>query len=254
MKNAEIKILIIEDDAIIRDNLLSLFRLEGYSVKCAENGKEGVDKAFIYMPDLIICDVMMPDISGFEVLEVLSRENVFKRIPFLFLTALTENSNFVKGMNLGADDYIFKPFDTEKLLLVVKNRINKFEFIKSINEYAESKNLPSESLEKALVKIGNKSFPLDFNSILYVMADRQYSNIYTSNKKKYVIKKSLKEWESLLPENIFIRIHRSFIINIDHVKKIEKNSSNHYSVNLTNAEKAIGVSRRFYKNLKKLSL
>jgi DNA-binding LytR/AlgR family response regulator len=254
MKNTERKILVIEDDEIIRDNLLNLFELEGYKIKGAENGKEGIDKAFILKPDLIICDVMMPDINGFEVLEILSRENDFKRIPFLFLTALTETSNFRKGMNLGADDYIFKPFDSERLLLVVKNRLDKFEFIKSINKESKSKINPSEELEKALVKIGNKSYPLDFNSIIYLMADRQYSNIYTSNKKKYVIKKSLKEWESLLPGNIFIRIHRSFIINIDYVNKIEKNSSNHYSVNLNMSNNVIEVSRRFYKNLKKLSI
>lgn len=247
------KILIIEDDEIIRDNLVNLLELQNYEVKSAENGKTGIDKAFTFKPDLIICDVMMPDISGFEVLEILAREIQFRKIPFLFLTALTENINFRKGMNLGADDYIFKPYDSEKLLLVIKNRLDKFDFIKSISKELNEEKLHFDRLEKVLIKFGNKSFPLDLEKIVYLNADRQYTNVFTSVPKKYVIKKSLKEWESLLPKNKFIRIHRSFIVNVNYIISINKDKSNHYSVKLNGFEN-IEVSRRFYKNLKQLSI
>lgn len=254
MKNQKKKILVVEDDEIISDNLKNLLELQNYDVKVAENGKEGIDKAYIFKPDLVICDIMMPDITGFEVIDILSRENEFKQIPFLFLTALTDTTNYRKGMNLGADDYIFKPYDTENLLLVVKNRLQKFEFIKSFAVQQNSeKNKYTES-EKIIIKLGNKSYPLSYNEIIYLMAERQYSNVYTTGKRKFVIKKSLKNWEIVLPTNLFIRIHRSYIININQISKIEKSNLNQYSVLLNNFNNPIQVSRRFYKNLKKLSL
>ncbi|MBP9120035.1 MAG: response regulator [Ignavibacterium sp.] len=254
MKSQKKKILVIEDDEIISDNLKNLLELQNYEVWVAENGKEGIDKAYIFKPDLVICDIMMPDITGFEVIEILSRENDLKQLPFLYLTALIDITNFRKGMNLGADDYIFKPYDSENLLLVIKNRLEKFELIRSIAlEQKSNKNYQNES-EKIIIKLGNKSYPLNYKEIIYLMAERQYSNVYTTGQKKFIIKKSLKNWEMILPKSSFIRIHRSCIININQVNKIEKNSLNQYSVHLNNSNNAIQVSRRFYKNLKKLSV
>jgi len=253
LKTAKRKILVIEDDEIIRENLVSLLELHNYEVKSAENGKTGLDNAFTFKPDLIICDVMMPDISGFEVLEILSSDNEFRKVVFLFLTALTDNDNFRNGMNLGADDYINKPFDSENLLLVIKNRLDKFDFLRSVNHKVPSDKPNSDKLNKLLIRFGNKSFPLDIEKIVYLNADRQYTSIFTITPKKYVIKKSLKEWEAILPNANFIRIHRSFIININHVTKIEKDRSNHYSVKFNGFENIV-VSRRFYKNLKKLKI
>ena len=246
------KILVIEDDDIIRDNLISLLELKDYDARSAENGKEGIDKAFTFKPDLILCDIMMPDINGFEVLDVLSRESDFRRIPFLYLTALSENTNFIKGMNLGAEDYITKPYDTEKLLAIIKNRLDKYDFINSLDKKSNSASETKE-LEKVLIKFGNKTFPLELNKVVYLRAERQYSYVFTSTPKKFVIKKSLREWESLLPKINFIRIHRSFIVNIDHINRIEKNYTNHYSIKL-NGYDNIEVSRRFYKNLKTLRI
>ena len=100
MKNQKKKILVVEDDEIISDNLKNLLELQNYDVKVAENGKEGIDKAYIFKPDLVICDIMMPDITGFEVIDILSRENEFKQIPFLFLTALTDTTNSVSYTHL----------------------------------------------------------------------------------------------------------------------------------------------------------
>jgi len=149
VKSQKKKILVIEDDEIISDNLKNLLELQNYEVWVAENGKEGIDKAYIFKPDLVICDIMMPDITGFEVIEILSRENDLKQLPFLYLTALIDITNFRKGMNLGADDYIFKPYDSENLLLVIKNRLEKFELIRSIAlEQKSNKNYQNESESK----------------------------------------------------------------------------------------------------------
>jgi DNA-binding response OmpR family regulator len=104
------KILVIEDNSEVRENLEEILELSGYEVVVAEDGKVGVDKAISEKPDLILCDVMMPRLDGFGVLNILSKRSQTADIPFIFLTAKTEKSDFRRGMNLGADDYITKPF------------------------------------------------------------------------------------------------------------------------------------------------
>ena len=125
------KILVIEDTFEVRDNLAEILELANYEVYTAENGKRGVQKAMEVSPDLIICDVMMPELDGFGVLKILEKKPALRDIPFIFLTAKAEKSDFRKGMNLGADDYITKPFDDVELLDAVEIRLLKSERAKS---------------------------------------------------------------------------------------------------------------------------
>ncbi|MCS6928133.1 MAG: response regulator [Saprospiraceae bacterium] len=119
------KILIIEDHDEVRENLCEILNLSGYETISAENGKKGVEKAIAERPDLILCDVMMPELDGFGVLHILSRNAATADIPFIFLTALAEKSDFRRGMSLGADDYIVKPFDDTMLLQTIEARLQK---------------------------------------------------------------------------------------------------------------------------------
>jgi CheY-like chemotaxis protein len=119
------KILVIEDDQLLRENLCELLSAEGYEVDWAENGKVGFKKAKKILPDLIICDIMMPEMSGFELLEELQKDSDTETIPFIFLTAKVEMENLRRGMKLGADDYLFKPFDIGELLDAVQTRLKK---------------------------------------------------------------------------------------------------------------------------------
>ncbi len=119
------KILIIEDNQEVRENLEEILELYGYDVVSAEDGKIGVDKAIVEKPDLILCDVMMPRLDGFGVLNILSRKSETATTPFIFLTAKSEKSDFRRGMNLGADDYITKPFYKDELLSVLETRLKK---------------------------------------------------------------------------------------------------------------------------------
>lgn len=121
------KILIIEDNEDIRENLGEILELAGYHSITAENGKTGVELAEKEVPDLIICDIMMPVLDGYGVLHILSKKPKTADIPFIFLTAKTEKSDFRYGMNLGADDYITKPFDKAELLNVIEIRLRKHE-------------------------------------------------------------------------------------------------------------------------------
>lgn len=124
------KILVIEDDRIMRENIAELLELSAYEVETAENGKLGVKKVEEFLPDLIICDVMMPELDGYGVLYILSKNAKTAAIPFIFLTAKSERVDFRKGMTLGADDYLTKPFEEMELLNAVESRLKKLELVK----------------------------------------------------------------------------------------------------------------------------
>lgn len=123
------KILVIEDNQEVRENITELLELSEFTTYAAENGKEGVRLAVENLPDLIICDVMMPELDGYGVLRILSNNPKTKLIPFIFLTAKAEKDDFRKGMNLGADDYLTKPFDDSELLSAVEMRLKKHEHV-----------------------------------------------------------------------------------------------------------------------------
>lgn len=131
------KILIIEDNLDIRENISELLQLSGYETLEAGNGKEGVRIALEVLPDLILCDIMMPELDGYGVLHILSRHEETLRIPFVFLTAKADKIDVRKGMTLGADDYITKPFDESDLLTAIENRLRKSQ---SQGNYQNKKN------------------------------------------------------------------------------------------------------------------
>jgi len=141
------RILLIEDNQEIRENTAEILELSGYQVLNAVNGKIGVELAKKELPDLILCDVMMPELDGFGVLHVLSKNTSTAGIPFIFLTAKTEREDIRKGMNLGADDYITKPFDDQELLSTIEMRLKKQAILK--DEFKKSIEGLDEFLNQA---------------------------------------------------------------------------------------------------------
>lgn len=125
------KILLIEDNKAVRENITEILELDNYSVLAAPNGKVGVDLATKDLPDLIICDIMMPELDGYGVLHMLSKNAKTSAIPFIFLTAKAERADFRKGMEMGADDFITKPFDDIELLNAVQTRLRKSDLLKA---------------------------------------------------------------------------------------------------------------------------
>jgi len=119
------KILLIEDNNDMRENTAEILQLAHYQVFTARNGKEGVELAEKESPDLIVCDIMMPILDGYGVLHMLSKNERTAGIPFIFLTAKAERTDFRKGMEMGADDYITKPFDDIELLNAIESRLKK---------------------------------------------------------------------------------------------------------------------------------
>lgn len=124
------KILVIEDNKEILENTAEILELSNYHVLGASNGKEGVEKALSTKPDLILCDIMMPEIDGYGVLHMVQKNPDLQNTPFIFLTAMTEKEEIRKGMSLGADDYITKPFDPTDLLNAIESRLRKSEQLK----------------------------------------------------------------------------------------------------------------------------
>jgi len=129
-------ILVIEDNKDIRENTAEILDLAGYKTFTAENGKKGVDIAVREKPDVIVCDIMMPELDGYGVLHLLRKNDATQTIPFIFLTAKTERSDFRKGMEMGADDYVTKPFEDIELLNAIEIRLRKAEILG--NKYALS--------------------------------------------------------------------------------------------------------------------
>lgn len=125
------KILLIEDNRAVRENTAEILELAGYDVETAENGKLGVDAALKNTPDLIICDIMMPVMDGYGVLHLLTKNPKTSAVPFIFLTAKADRNDFRKGMEMGADDYITKPFDDLELLNAVETRMKKNDLLRT---------------------------------------------------------------------------------------------------------------------------
>ncbi|MEP7142645.1 MAG: response regulator [Ferruginibacter sp.] len=139
------RILLIEDNDEIRENTAEILELANYKVDTAPNGKLGVEIALEHTPDLIICDVMMPVLDGYGVLHLLQKNETLKSIPFIFLTAKAERGDFRKGMEMGADDYITKPFSDIELLTAIERRIKKAALLQKNFEAANQQQLTDET-------------------------------------------------------------------------------------------------------------
>ena len=126
------KVLLIEDDSVLRENTAELLELSDYEVVTASNGKKGVKAAKTNVPDVIVCDIMMPELDGYGVLEKLIKNESTMHIPFIFLSAKTEKEDIRKGMNLGADDYLTKPFEEKDLINAIESRLARAAILKEL--------------------------------------------------------------------------------------------------------------------------
>ena len=123
-------ILLIEDNPEILANTGELLEMAGYTVLLAENGQVGVKTALATKPDLVVCDIMMPVLDGYGVLQIFNLHPQLASVPFIFLTAKTERTDLRRGMELGADDYLTKPFDKAELLSAINSRLARFQHLK----------------------------------------------------------------------------------------------------------------------------
>lgn len=141
------KLLLIEDDAVLRHNTAELLELSNYNVITASNGKVGIEKAKKELPNIIVCDIMMPQLDGYGVLEALTQNEDTRYIPFIFLSAKTERKDVRKGMDLGADDYITKPFSEEELISAIESRLAKAAILNETRDKYNDVNYDEDAIK-----------------------------------------------------------------------------------------------------------
>ncbi|MGZ8524218.1 MAG: response regulator [Chitinophagaceae bacterium] len=188
------KILLVEDNEDIRNNTAEILELSGYKVIVAENGKRGVELAIEHKPDLIICDIMMPVLDGYGVLHAVHKNDEIKNTPFIFLTARTERSDFRKGMELGADDYITKPFDGTELLNAVDSRLKKIDLLRQ--ELLPGLNGLTDLMRATFGKKAILSLTEDRNINRYKKKQIIYSEGNHPNRLYYVVKGKVKAYKA----------------------------------------------------------
>jgi DNA-binding response OmpR family regulator len=171
------KVLIIEDNNDIRENIVEILELAGYDVFAADNGKTGVELALKHTPDIVLCDIMMPDLDGYGVLYMLNKYPETAAIPFIFLTAKAERTDMRKGMEMGADDYLTKPFDDMELLNAIESRLRKKDvqqkvYSKSLDQLNSilAKNTGLAELKKLIQERKSRQFKK--NQVIYYEGDK----------------------------------------------------------------------------------
>lgn len=171
------KVLVIEDNNDIRENIAEILELAGYEVYEASNGLVGVEEAIRHVPDIILCDIMMPELDGYGVLSLLTSHLETESIPFIFLTAKAERNDLRRGMESGADDYLTKPFDDRELLTAIESRLRKKEaqqnsFCKSFDRLSRlvSRHDGLNELRKIISDRKNRHFKK--GQVIYYEGDR----------------------------------------------------------------------------------
>jgi DNA-binding response OmpR family regulator len=250
------KILLIEDEKNVRENIQVLLEEEGYNFLSCADGKSGIESAKINKPDLILCDIMMQGVDGYEVLEELSNDEITRTIPFIFLTAKVEREDIRMGMQLGADDYLFKPFKADELLSAIETRLRKAEIIKA--EIPKTENIPEVNEydldDKMFVNVNGVPNIINIKDIEYITAENQYTSIKLITDKSILIRKSIKYWENLLPNKYFLRIHRSTIINLGFIVKMEKWYNSSFVIFLKDVKEPFIISKRYSSLIRKNKL
>ena len=188
------KILLIEDNEDVRINTAEILQLSNYEVILAKDGKSGVEAAIKHHPDLILCDIVMPELDGYGVLHAIHRNKTINNIPFIFLSAKSERLDLRKGMDLGADDYITKPFTGTELLNAVDSRLKKMEMLKTEWDASQENNeyhLPASTGKELLLSLVH-----DRNINKFKKKQIIYNEGNHPNRLYYVVKGSVKAWKT----------------------------------------------------------
>lgn len=238
--------IIVEDEAPARRLIKKFVETDSVLEIIAEydNGFDGVKGINELKPDIVFLDVQMPKLNGFEVAELLDCSP-----HIIFTTAFDQYA--IKAFEINAVDYLLKPFSKDRLLQAVKKvelRLGGWsEPVK--NALAESyRDGKKETLERIAVKAGNKIRVIQSDDIFFIRADDDYTHIHTRDK-SYMKEKTMKYFETFLNADVFVRCHRSFIVNVTQIIKLEKYGKESYIAVLSNSQ-TVAVSANGYRNLK----
>ncbi|MGE5682996.1 MAG: LytR/AlgR family response regulator transcription factor [Bacillota bacterium] len=248
------KVIVIEDDQSLLENIEIILEAEGFKVFTAPDGKKAIKLIEEIIPDVIVSDIMLPDIEGFEILKTVRNSPELQDLPFLFLTARTDHKDLRYGMNLGADDYLTKPFNAKELVEAIHARLELIKLRKETKAAAaavpQDKNLKAG--DTVFIKDAKGIVNLNLKDIICINAVGEYSEVITSNGKNHTVRKILKEWEETLPSDTFLRIHRSAIINIKYIVKIENWFNSSLRIYLDKCPEPLVSSRRYTSRIREL--
>ncbi|MBN1301018.1 MAG: response regulator [Melioribacteraceae bacterium] len=248
------KILIIEDDQDVSENISNLLTEFDYNVFNASSGEEGVVLAGKEKPDIIICDIMMKNMDGYKVLEIVTHNPELKGIPFIFLSAKVGREDIRRGMELGADDYLFKPYRASELIKAIETRLAKKKnllAVKTLNSKAKETDKGEYSYkDRIFLNLHDNPVNLRISEIVCILASNQYTIINTVEKKRILTRKPVTSWLKTLPSKDFIQIHRSTVINSNYIIRMEKWFNNTFRVHLDNFDEPLIISRRFSSKLR----
>jgi len=240
-KDKKYRILLIEDDPAISNVVELNLKLDNYDVYLASDGEEGLKMVKETDPDLIILDVMMPKIDGWQVLMELKAEDDTKDIPVIMLTAIDDEQSKVIGLRGGADDYVPKPFSPLELAARVRVILDRVGRSHSMDKEGGKEGV---RLEQIPVQKGDTIKLIPIEDIFFIDTKHEYANLHTYSD-SYLTTYSLSELEKVLDKKTFFRTHRSFIVNLKKVNQIVKISRNSLIVTLNDeSESRVPVSRR----------
>ncbi|QQS36534.1 MAG: response regulator transcription factor [Ignavibacteriales bacterium] len=243
------KILIVHGLPDQETSYKETLKAEGFNTYLTAGEKNGISIAVTYLPDIIICDICNPE-SELKVVKELSHNNATLSIPLIVLTDIKQLIHSRTLMELGADDVIVKPVAGEPVLKSIQSRLKKLEalkekliykltYIESENKTAQKKN------DHLLIKIGNDLKFIEYSSIVYIIALKEYTKLVLEDGCKLIVRKSIRNWIDTLPPKDFLRIHRATIVNIWHLQKIEKCGLRSYCVYMKNISKPFQLSQRY---------
>lgn len=233
------KTIIVDDEELAREDLKVL--LENFNEIEIIGEAESVEEAYPLInylnPDLIFLDIQMPGESGFDLLKKIETD-----AKIIFVTAYDEYA--IRAFEVNAIDYLLKPVNTERLALAI-------EHLKSDEESRKSGQTKLNLEDSVFIMVNNHYQFVKIGTIIKITSAGNYSEIHTSTKLKGLVLKSLKDWEARLPDNYFVRIHRTAIINLEYVDHVEEWFNYSYKVLLKGIEDPLVISRRYASKLKK---
>lgn len=244
------KILILYNNNSSVIELNNSLSAEGFNTYLADDVKNGIEIAKLYSPDIIVCEYSQNGgKAGEEVVGELYLIGREKLIPIFYVSHTPSFEEMRKIISAGADDYFPHPYEPHELIKALKQRLEKYDAIKHKYESINKQTLDpptDEPLDRdhILVNIGTKLRLVKFDDIICLTAEKEYSKITTSDEKRFIIRKSLRKWEEILPENLFIKIHRSTIINISYIDRVENLKDPSPTVYMKRIEKPFSISQR----------
>lgn len=249
------KVIVIEDDPFLLENIAIILEAENFNVFTASDGKHAIKLIEEILPDVIVSDIMLPDIEGFDILKAVRSNTELQDIPFLFLTARTDHKDLRYGMNLGADDYLTKPFNAKELVEAIHARLELIRLRRESSPSTAEDNSRMKKLntdDTVFVKNSKGIANLAVKDIICINAVGEYTEVITSDGKKHTVRRLLKEWEDSLPADNFLRVHRSVVINVKYIVKIENWFNSSLRIFLDKYPEPVVSSRRYTAKIKEM--